>query len=119
MTAPRPARGIPRDAPPTHRIELNDGCGWWESHPLAARSDQAACNAAGRACDRMGYGHRVTVIRLADGATRERRAHEAWPRGGFTVPRPPCSCDAPDGPHALVCARVLGAVPQESTRENA
>lgn len=119
MTTIRPARGIPRDAPPTHRVELTDDAGWWESHPLAARSDQAACNAAGRACDRMGYGHRVTVVRLADGATRERRAHEAWSRGGFASPQPPCSCDAPDGPHALACARVLGASPQESTRENA
>lgn len=119
MTTIRPARGIPRDAPPTHRVELTDDAGWWESHPLAARSDHAACNAAGRACDRMGYGHRVTVVRLADGATRGRRAHEAWPRGGFAAPTPPCSCDAPDGPHALVCARVLGAVSQESTRENA
>ena len=85
MTALRPARGIPRDAPPSHRVELTDDDGWWESHPLSARSDQAACNAAGRACDRMGHGYRVKVTRLADGATRERRAHEAWPRAGFVV----------------------------------
>ena len=56
---------------------------------------------------------------VGNGATRERRAHEAWSRVGFAAPTPPCSCDAPDGPHALVCARVLGAAPQESTRENA
>ena len=109
MIALRPARGIPRDAAPTHRIELTDDDGWWESHTLAARSDQAACNAAGRACDRAGYGFRVKVTRLADGATRERWAHEAWPRAGFTAPQAACSCDAPDGPHALVCARVLGS----------
>ena len=112
MTAPRPARGIPRDAPPTHRIELNDGCGWWESHPLAARSDQAACNAAGRACDRMGHGHRVTVIRLATAiseARRERGAEgvRALLLAGAGV-TPPAPTPTPSQPRARGAARARG-----------